>query len=250
MTAPPPDYAATIGASSAKPAYEGELLPIPDYLEKYYWWAYVRPWSMRIFEREWLINLILIGWYKQLRDAGLAALGHDLPGRTLQVSCCYGSFTPTLMQRVNASGGTLDVIDVSPEQLKNLRRKLGTDSPARIMLRNSEDLKLPDTSYDRVILFFLPHEQPKDVRANSFAEAWRVLKPGGQLLIVEFGKPKWWHPLKYFYLPFLKFLEPFAPDIWGHDMTAWLPKEWLGLPIDRESFFGGYYQRLVIRKPN
>lgn len=228
--------------------FEGEVLPIPDYLEKYYWWAYVRPWAVRLFERDWLINLILIGWYKKLRDVALEAFGMQVPGKTLQISCCYGSFTPTLLERVQASGGALDVIDVSPAQLVNLRRKVGYDRPVRILSRNSIDLRLADVSYDRVVLFFLPHEQPRDIRAETFAEAWRVLKPGGKLLIVEFGKPAWWHPLKYFYLPFLKYLEPFAPDIWGQDMTRWLPTGWLACDISQESYFGGYYQRIVVTK--
>jgi len=32
---------------------------IPDYLEKVYWWAYLRPGAVRFFERQWLVNLIL-----------------------------------------------------------------------------------------------------------------------------------------------------------------------------------------------
>ena len=83
--------------------YEGASLPIPDYLEKYYWWAYVRPWGVWIFEREWLVNLILWGWYRPLRDVALRALGDRLSGRTLQISCCYGSFTPRLAARVAAN---------------------------------------------------------------------------------------------------------------------------------------------------
>ena len=243
---PPPDYASSIKTGVC--SYENEAVEVPDYLEKHYWWAYVRPWAVRLFEREWLINLILIGWYKRLRDMALAGLGEIVPGRTLQISCCYGSFTPELARRVKAGGGTLDLIDVVPAQLDNVRRKLTQDTPANLMLRDSTDLKLPDASYDCVVLFFLPHEQPRDVRARTFAEAWRVAKPGGTFVIVEFGKPKWWHPLRYLYLPFLAVLEPFAPDIWGHDMNAWLPEAWQKCAIRQESVFGGYYQRLLIRR--
>jgi ubiquinone/menaquinone biosynthesis C-methylase UbiE len=231
------------------PISADEVVPIPDYLEKHYWWAYVRPWAVKLFEREWLINLILWGWYKPLRDAALASFGNHLPGRTLQISCCYGSFTPTLAERVRESFGRLDVIDVSPAQIDNLRRKLKGNDVTRVMRRDAVDLKLPDAGYDRVILFFLPHEQPKDIRARTFAEAWRVLKSGGTLLIIEFGKPKWWHPLRYIYLPFLAFLEPFAPDIWGQDIDAWLPEPWIRCDIRRQSLFGGYYQKILVAKP-
>lgn len=221
-------------------------IAIPDYLEKYYWWAYVRPWGVRIFEREWLVNLILWGWYRRLRDVVLMHFGDKLPGRTLQISCCYGTLTPMLSQRVEAGGGSFDVIDVSPAQLDNLRSKLPAGSKTRIMRRNSVDLGLPSASYDRVLIFFLPHEQPKDVRAQSLAEAFRVVKPDGQIVIIEFGKPKWWHPLRYIYLPFLAVLEPFAPDIWGHEAEAWLPKAWKNCDIKKTSYFGGYYQKIEV----
>ncbi|MDD5586953.1 MAG: rhodoquinone biosynthesis methyltransferase RquA [Alphaproteobacteria bacterium] len=246
MNTPPPEYASTIDTVASLPY--GEPVAIPDYLEKHYWWAYVRPWAVRIFERQWLINLILWGWYRPLRDAALAALGENVKGRTLQVSCCYGSFTPTLAKYVKDGGGTLDVIDVAPAQLDNLRRKLTKDAPAQLMLRDATDLKLPEGCYDRVILFFLPHELPREARTKAFAEAWRVVKPGGMILIVEFGKPKWWHPLRYIYLPFLAVLEPFAPDIWGHDMTAWLPEAWQKYSIRQESLFGGYYQKILVTR--
>ena len=32
---------------------------IPDYLHDTYWWAYLHPKSIWIFEREWVVNLIL-----------------------------------------------------------------------------------------------------------------------------------------------------------------------------------------------
>ena len=33
----------------------------PAYLLQRYWWAYAHPVSVRVFEREWLINAILFG---------------------------------------------------------------------------------------------------------------------------------------------------------------------------------------------
>ena len=51
--------------------------PIPRYLEQVYWWAYVHPNAVQLFEREWLVNLILFGNYGRLRDAALAELGAD-----------------------------------------------------------------------------------------------------------------------------------------------------------------------------
>jgi len=34
---------------------------VPAYLNETYWWAYVHPNAVRLFERQWLVNLILWG---------------------------------------------------------------------------------------------------------------------------------------------------------------------------------------------
>ena len=76
---------------------------IPQYLHDTYWWAYVHPNAVRLFERQWLVNLILWGNFARLRDATLAELGGELAGRTLQVACVYGDFTPRLAAFTSSS---------------------------------------------------------------------------------------------------------------------------------------------------
>ena len=57
----------------------------------------MRPWAIRVFERQWLVNAILFGNYVRLRDKALELLGAKLPGRTLQVACVYGDMTNRLV---------------------------------------------------------------------------------------------------------------------------------------------------------
>ena len=175
---------------------------IPAYLEKVYWWAYVHPQAVRLFERQWLVNVILWGNFAKLRDAALDALGQSLPGRTLQVACVYGDFSTRLAARV-APGGTLDVIDVLPIQLTNLREKLPPGAPVTPMLRDSADLGFPAASYDNTVLFFLLHEQPEAVRRKTLSEAVRVTKPGGKIVIVDYHLPQRSQPLRYLFVEHL-----------------------------------------------
>ena len=58
------------GAAESAPALKAPV-PMPLYLEQTYWWAYVHPNAVRVFERQWLVNLILWGNYSRLRDAAL-----------------------------------------------------------------------------------------------------------------------------------------------------------------------------------
>jgi hypothetical protein len=84
---------------------------VPYYLNAHHWWAYIHPRAVQLFERQWLVNLILWGNYARLRDAVLDEMGDSLPGRTLQVACVYGDLTARLGARV-AEGGRMDVVDV------------------------------------------------------------------------------------------------------------------------------------------
>lgn len=237
------------------PSLEAEQLssqsvPVPHYLEETYWWAYVRPWAVKFFEREWLVDLILWGNYRRLLQAALDVWGEDLPGRTAQIACVYGDLSRRLNQRVESSKGSLDIIDVLKVQLDNTREKMGSASKVRLINMDSSDLKMPEGTYDRALLFFLLHEQPRAVRNKTLREAMRVVKPGGTLLILDFCKPSWWNPLKYIWLPILGILEPFAPDLWKHhDITSWMPKEWNSRIVQRKTFFGGLYQTILLRKP-
>jgi ubiquinone/menaquinone biosynthesis C-methylase UbiE len=202
---------------------------------------------VRLFERQWLVNLILWGNFGRLRDAALDALGDKLAGRTLQIACVYGDLTGRLRARLTP-GGSLDVVDVLRVQLENLARKLPGDPRVGLMLGDSAALDLPAASYDRALLFFLLHEQPEDVRRGTLSEALRILKPGGRLVIVDYHRPS---PRNLLYLPMvaiLKTLEPFAMDLWKHEMREWFPEDSRSHSLEKKTSFGGLYQLLTLTK--
>ncbi|HEY2134834.1 MAG TPA: rhodoquinone biosynthesis methyltransferase RquA [Xanthobacteraceae bacterium] len=235
-----------VGSEPASPGRTPGDVEIPRYLTALYWWAYVHPRAVKVFERQWLANLILWGNYARLRDAALAEMVESHAGRTLQVACVYGDLTCRLSGRVAAAGGDLDVVDVLQIQLDNLRDKLPAGAPARLLRMDSTDLSLPAARYDRVLVFFLLHEQPEGARERTLREAFRVAKPGGRIVIVDYARPRWWHPLRYLWRPLLAGLEPFALDLWRRDIAHWLPPGASAATSRKESFFGGLYQKVVV----
>ena len=149
----------------------------------------------------------------------------------------------------SAPDGRLDIIDILQVQLDNTRRKLPQhNSRVSLVQCNATALKCPDSSYDRALMFFLPHELTEDDRRKALAEAFRVIKPGGKLVLVEFHKPKWWHPLRWYQRLVFALFEPFAIDMWKHALTDYFPAD-LKYTIERKkTYFGGMYQKLVVTK--
>lgn len=240
----PPPAVADTGFAVPAPA-PARPLPIPKYLEQVYWWAYVHPNAVHVFEREWLVNLILFGNYGRLRDAALDALGETVTGHTLQLACVYGNLTPRLARRL-APGASLDVVDILPVQLKNLAAKLPADDRIVLLQGDSSSLACPDASYDQVLLFFLLHEQPEAVRRATLAEAMRVVRPGGRIVIVDYHLPVRWHPLRLLMTGVFRKLEPYAMDLWENEVQAFLPAHQAPASITKQTYYGGLYQKLVL----
>ena len=225
----------------------GAVKEIPQYLEKYYWWAYARPWAAKLFDHQFMVNAILLGNYNRLRDEAVKELGEDFSGRTLQVGCCYGNLTPYLARRAARSGGTVDVIDILQMQLKNLGKKVRPGEPVSASLMDAAALDMPDATYDRVVIFLLLHEEPQSSRERSLHEALRVLKPGGKLVVIDYANPVWWHPARFSTIPVYSRLKPYAVDVWNNGLTGVLP-EMSGNGWQKKSYFGGLFQKLVMVK--
>jgi ubiquinone/menaquinone biosynthesis C-methylase UbiE len=226
-------------------------IPIPDYLQKTYWWAYLHPRAVQLFERQWLVNLILWGNFARLRDEALHELGAIIDGRVLQIACVYGNLTEHLVRRLGPRGN-LDVIDVAPIQISNLHAKLKTQpsDTRQVTLHQQDaiDLHFTESSHDAVLLFFLLHELPVEVRRQTMAEALRVTRPGGKIVLMDYHRPAYWNPFRYIMVPVLTLLEPFAMDLWRGQMTDWLPP---GVPVacvEKQTYFGGLYQKVVITR--
>lgn len=243
-------YFADVCDSAGRPGKfaEAACAEIPRYLLDHYWWAYVHPRAVRLFERQWLVDAILWGNYRRLRDAALDALGADIGGRTLQVACAYGDFTNALLKDVGAGGGSLDVIDALPIQIANLASKLHAGAPIRLHAMDAAQMSFADARFDRAVLFFLLHEQPGHTRRRTLAEALRVVKPGGRIVVVDYARPGRLNPLRWLMQPVLALLEPFALDFWRREIVDFATPDVVATRPRR--FFGGLYQLVVLTRPD
>jgi ubiquinone/menaquinone biosynthesis C-methylase UbiE len=117
-------------------------------------------------------------------DLALIAPGDSV----LDVGCGTGEVT--LLAKTRAKYGKVYGIDPAPEMIAVARRK-ATRKGLEIDFRVGviEALPFPDSSLDVVTSSLMMHHLPEDLKARGLAEIYRVLKPGGRLLIADFMRP-------------------------------------------------------------
>jgi ubiquinone/menaquinone biosynthesis C-methylase UbiE len=112
------------------------------------------------------------------------------PGdKVLDVGCGTGSLTLTAKSAAGP-GGAVYGIDASPGMIELARKKAersGLDVGFELGL--IEKIPFPEATFDVVVSRLMIHHLPDDLKRKGFAEIFRVLKPGGRLLVAEFNPP-------------------------------------------------------------
>ncbi|WP_018680345.1 class I SAM-dependent methyltransferase [Actinokineospora enzanensis] len=119
----------------------------------------------------------------------LVELAGVRPGdRVLDVGCGPGYLT-ALAARAAGRQGSAVGIDPSEQMIEQARRARGSAN-CLFELGGAEALPLPDASVDVVVSSLAVHHIPAEVREAAFGEMFRVLRPGGRLLLADFRPPR------------------------------------------------------------
>lgn len=111
--------------------------------------------------------------------------------QVLDVACGTGRGTVGLAQAVGRTG-SVDALDLSEAMLEQSRtkiEKLGLSSRVRFKQGDARELPYPDNTFDLVYNGYMFDLIPLDGFAPILKEMQRVLKPGGQLVLVNMSKP-------------------------------------------------------------
>lgn len=79
-------------------------------------------------------------------------------------------------------------LDLSPYYLQYARELLSDVEDLSLVAENAEDMPFRDGHFDVVTSVHLFHELPRNARRNVYREMWRVLRPGGLLVIEDSGQ--------------------------------------------------------------
>ncbi len=114
---------------------------------------------------------------------------HLEPGqKVLDLGCGTGTLTIQIKQFLPQI--VLSGLDGDPAVLQIARAKA---EEAGVEIRWDEglayDLPYPPTSFDRVISCLMIHHLAAPNKLRAFQEVFRILKPGGEFHLLDFGRP-------------------------------------------------------------
>lgn len=109
--------------------------------------------------------------------------------QVLDVGC--GTGTHIIRVKQAQPEAMIHGVDIDPEVLKLAQRKIEQNC-LELFLKQGSAIALPysDHHFDHVISCLLVHHLDNQAKQQMLEEAFRVLKPGGQLHLVDFGEPQ------------------------------------------------------------
>ena len=127
--------------------------------------------------------------FMSMRKNLLKQMG-DLNGkRILDIGCGTGSLSISIKRTYPAA--EVVGLDGDPQILEAARSKAQKDAlEIHFEQGMSFDLPYPDASFDVVLTSFMLHHLERDDKQKTAMEAYRVLRPGGQLFGVDFVEPQ------------------------------------------------------------
>ncbi|GAA4797291.1 bifunctional demethylmenaquinone methyltransferase/2-methoxy-6-polyprenyl-1,4-benzoquinol methylase UbiE [Olivibacter ginsenosidimutans] len=169
------------------------------------------------------------------RKKAIKALKTLQPKEILDVATGTGDFAFEAIKILNPE--QITGVDISEGMLTIARDKImkrGLQQQFKVVLGDSERLPFEEAVFDAVTVAF--GVRNFEHLEKGLADIWRVLRPGGKAVILEFSNPKAF-PVKQLYQLYSRTLMPFFGRLFSKDKAAYtyLPESVVQFP-DGERF--------------
>jgi len=160
-----------------------------------------------------LINDLQSFWLHRLWKRRLVKMAAPKPGAKALDLCCGTGDVAFALAR---SGVEVVGLDFSDAMLSVARHRLRTQAGGSVQFLqgDAQQIPFPDGTFDIVTISYGLRNLAD--WEEGLREMWRVAKPGGRLLVLDFGKPDnvvW----RSFYFAYLKWLVPLFGKIFCGD---------------------------------
>lgn len=107
----------------------------------------------------------------------------------LEVGCGTGSLSLAAKRKAGPSGEVFG-IDVIPGMIEASQRKAaGANESITFQVGSINAIPFPDNRFDVVMCSFMIFHMADETRRQGIAEIYRVLRPGGRLLVLDLALP-------------------------------------------------------------
>jgi ubiquinone/menaquinone biosynthesis C-methylase UbiE len=132
---------------------------------------------------------ITLGRENSLREMTVELAQIKPADSVLEVGCGTGTLTLAAKRQAGPSGRVFG-IDIIPGMIDRSQRKAAqANVDVTFQLGSIENIPFPDNYFDVVMCSFMIFHMSEKVRLKGIAEIYRVLKPGGRLLVFDLGLP-------------------------------------------------------------
>ena len=131
-----------------------------------------------------MVDAIFPGGIFKQRKAVASRAPKDHYDRILDMGCSTGHFTQALAEAYPKA--EIAGVDLSARVLEHAQRVANQNGYAwKLYQRPAEATGFDENSFDLVASYILLHELPKKIVKSVFAEAFRVLKPGEDMIMSD-----------------------------------------------------------------
>ncbi|MCD6384840.1 class I SAM-dependent methyltransferase [Candidatus Sumerlaeota bacterium] len=137
---------------------------------------------------DFLLDFITLGSYATLLKKAIEFMEIHKTDKILDLGCGTGR-NACLMNNYLSDEGFIVGIDISQIMIRQFIKKCNNLTNVYVLFsRADETLPFRNEVFDKVLVSFLLHGFPQNVRESIIEEIYRVLKPTGKLFILDYNQ--------------------------------------------------------------